>query len=875
MTLRKKTAWILGLTMLGLLVAVQLASQHFLVGGFLELEQRESATNVARASDAVESELHYVVNKAADWAVWDDTYNFIETLNESYHASNLSDASTKTLQMNVLIYVHGSGRTVFSKAYDLVHDRAIPVPATLLDWIEKSGNLLRHSGPQDVHSGIAILPEGVLLLVAHPILPSLGEGAIRGTLVMGRFLDETILARIRETTHLTIDLEPITGAELPEKYRAAEPILRGEAKSISVALDETTIFGFGVVNDIFGVPKLVLRVETPRDIYRAGLKAQRYFLLCVLLVGVVFFLAIGALLEGGVLSRIFRLEREVWAVEQARSGEGVNNRVSVHGQDEIGKLGRAINSMLGRIDASRCEVEESESRFRILADTAPVFIWMSGPDGKRNYFNRGWLAFRGRRIDQETADGWMQGVHPEDLAVCLAAWGNALAQCRECRIEYRLRCSDGSYRWMRDFGIPRMDKAGEFAGFVGVCADITEQREVRETLLHAKEAAESANRMKSEFLASMSHEIRTPLNGLLGLADILQETDLDEEQGNYVRLLRQSGQTLLTILSDILDLSKIEAGRFVIEAKPFELVGALEECAAVWGPRAESKGLQFSFSKHLDSITTVIGDKLRLAQIVDNFLSNAVKFTDRGSITLSLQAKDSPGGKIHVEIAVKDTGRGIAPEKTGLLFQKFTQIDASVTKGLGGTGLGLAISKQLAEMMGGKAGYRPGENGGSEFWIDLSFDVFHRQPSMTSLGELRPDSGLAHGMKVLVVEDNPVSQKVAQAMLHKLGCEVQVASGGKQALAMVQREVFDVVFMDCQMPEMDGYETTAAIRKLEGPAAQLPIVALTANAMPGDREICLQAGMDEYLAKPATIESLRSMLHRLKGMPKQAARVRP
>lgn len=372
--------------------------------------------------------------------------------------------------------------------------------------------------------------------------------------------------------------------------------------------------------------------------------------------------------------------------------------------------------------------------------------------------------------------------------------------------------------------------------------------------------AEAASRAKSEFLANMSHEIRTPMNGVLGMVQLLEDTPLTQEQAELLRTLKNSAQYLLGLLNDILDLSKIEAGKMTLEQIPVNLHELAREAVALFGGRASEKGLTLHAQIDPNAPEWVLGDPVRLRQIVANFISNAIKFTHEGSVTLIVLP--SPTYPQGVWIGVQDTGVGIPEDKLDSLFEAFTQADSSTTRKYGGTGLGLTISKKLAEIMGGRIGVESEVGVGSLFFVDLPLPA--AQPPQT-----RNDSSQAQslpevfpGKRILLVEDNEVNRKVAVRLLGKLQVEVEIAVNGLEAVQKATENAYDLILMDCQMPEMDGYEATRTLRER---GIQTPIVALTANALEGDREKCLACGMNDYLSKPIQADKLREALARWLG----------
>jgi signal transduction histidine kinase/ActR/RegA family two-component response regulator len=392
----------------------------------------------------------------------------------------------------------------------------------------------------------------------------------------------------------------------------------------------------------------------------------------------------------------------------------------------------------------------------------------------------------------------------------------------------------------------------------------------------AQRQAHKLAQAKSEFLAKMSHEIRTPLNGVIAAADLMAATQLNDEQHELLDTLRLSAKTLLGIINDILDFSKIEAGRMVLETLPFTPTVLVEEVVSIMAPAAHSKGLTVRTELSSSLPHSVAGDPLRLRQILLNFVGNAIKFTACGEVVIrAMRLKKGKAQSAWLRFEVQDTGVGIPPEKQAGIFDAFTQADSSVTRQYGGTGLGLAICKRLVELMGGQIGVYSQPGQGSCFWFEVPLPVIQEnapeettaQPSGSALNSHELD-----GVRVLLVEDNPVNQKVAIRMLQKLGCVVELAENGQQALEKLERASYDIVLMDMQMPVMDGLTATRLLRQREQQTGHHQVViALTANAMQTDRELCLEAGMDDYLSKPLTLDALQVMLLRWVAQHKQRA----
>ncbi|QVL29846.1 PAS domain S-box protein [Telmatocola sphagniphila] len=536
--------------------------------------------------------------------------------------------------------------------------------------------------------------------------------------------------------------------------------------------------------------------------------------------------------------------------------------------------------LMRQTDALRQTTEklrESEERFRGGFDFAAVGMALVSLNGKFLDVNSALCAILGYSEAQMLAMNFQMITHADDLAEDLEFVQKVLmGEIPTYQMEKRFIHKQGHFIWVQLNSSLIRDEDRRPQYFINQFQDITLRKLAAEEMQKARQAAEAANQAKSEFLANMSHEIRTPMNGILGMTELALDSDLTREQRDYLLTVKSSADALLRLIDDILDFSKIEAGKLDLDCIAFSLRHNIHDTLKVMKVRADTKGLVLQGEISEDVPDNLLGDPLRFRQIITNLVGNAIKFTEKGRVVVHVTLKAMTETDVCLAVSVEDTGIGISEDKLPLIFEAFTQADSSTTRRFGGTGLGLAISAQLVELLAGELKVKSEVGKGSTFFFDVHFELsdsierrgstYYRNGKST---RVRPDSkaiaslSSKSGRRILLADDNEVNQMLALRLLEKRGHKVHVTNNGREALQVYTRHKFDLVLMDVQMPEMDGFAATAKIREWDKDKnGRVPILALTAHAMKGDKERCLQAGMDGYISKPLRVKEFFETLDR-------------
>lgn len=550
--------------------------------------------------------------------------------------------------------------------------------------------------------------------------------------------------------------------------------------------------------------------------------------------------------------------------------------------DEVGQLAHHFNAMLYKLESSERQLRDSEERFELALRGANDALWDYDIITGKVFYSPRWREMLGYADDEvgTELDDWKSRVLAEDRGKLFEIIDEALAGRDVTQFShiYRMICHNGAVLWILSRGLIVRNEDGVALRMVGTSADISRRIQAEQELVQARDKAEQATKAKTDFLANMSHEIRTPLNGIIGTTDLLWETELNHEQGELLETVQHCSSVLLLLLNNILDISKIEAGKFNLDCHAFEPLSLIKEVVRMMNSQALDKELGISLDVHWPEGSSgwVMGDSTRLKQVMINLIGNAIKFTSTGGVSVGVSLLKANDKVASIRFSVTDTGIGIDEAKREEIFDKFTQADVSMTRNYGGSGLGLAICRHIVEEMGSRLQLETMLNVGSTFWFTLSLPMALQKAAIEEKPAwevVRPPAAvvLAYDIRILLVEDVQVNRLVLEKTLTRLGCKVDLAVDGREAVDMRMANDYQVILMDVQMPVLNGMDATLKIREWELVNKKEPayIIALTASAMAETKEKCIVSGMDDFIVKPvrsadliAALESWRASLEK-------------
>ncbi len=624
----------------------------------------------------------------------------------------------------------------------------------------------------------------------------------------------------------------------------------------------------GTTEPVPGTPWVMVTEVAQAEAYRASRTAWWVLSVGTLVIGLMVSLGVSSLLERRFLRPVQRLREGALRIGQGDLGHQIN----LETRSEIGHVAAAFDDMAARlrdrereVAAQTAALSESEARYRAIVEDQTELICRYSLDGAITFVNEAYCRYFGKTRDELIGHGFMPLIPREDHEEMTAHIAGLDSGKPVASIEHRVIMPDGEIRWQQWTDRAIFNAEGVLTEYAGVGRDITARKRAEDALQHAKEAAEEASRAKSEFLAVMSHEIRTPMNGVLGMAELLRGTSLNEQQQRFARTILSSGRALLAIIDDILDFSKIEAGHMELECVPFDVRELVEESAALLSGRAHEKGLELGVDLALDLPSLVRGDPMRLRQILVNLVGNAIKFTERGEVMVRGSVLDSEGAAQRIIFEIRDTGPGIPLKAQSRVFDSFTQADGSTTRRYGGTGLGLTISSQLVRLMGGDIGVDSTPGVGSRFWLTLPLREGAAVPPSP------PESGgHLNGLRILIVDDHDPSREILRRQVSAWGMVPEEARGGMEALARLRASAeagrpHDLALVDLRMPGMDGVELAGRIGEHDH-LASLKLILMTCGAVDSLATSVHVAGIHGTLDKPVRRMELHKALCRALGL---------
>lgn len=714
--------------------------------------------------------------------------------------------------------------------------------------------IIKHTTKNSIKKGFLIIDTLPLYFVSLPVIPSNKRNSINGTLLFAKILFPENIKELSEITHYSLELTPIQNKSISTSDQLILKKITPQQPIYIDPLNSKKIDAYTIIFDFFDKPLLLLKLHMNRPIYEHGKMSIRIVVYSMAILSLVFIIVILLLIDKIILRKLKILSE---CTNYIKTNKDLNFRFIMHGKDEISTLSNNFNDMLQAIQNYESTILKNERRYRLLFDNM-----MNGFALFKMQLDKNNNPIDYKYIDCNLAYEKIRNLKKAEII------GQNASQV----------VPDFDYKWIERFGkvaltgipdeferfFPNTNKylhiyvySPQKNYFAVIFEDITEQKKNLQ-LQNDLEIAQRTSKLKQQFLANMSHEMRTPLNGIIGMSAIMLQQNLSPQQNEQITIIKESSETLLTLINDILHLSKIESGNFELHPETFAIEDLCSNCVNLFKAINTQKNIQLLTNCAFSEPHYITADKKRIFQIITNLVSNAVKYTESGTITLRISqiAAQSQTGTYKIEVI--DTGQGIPEEKQHLLFHKFSQIDDSNTRMHDGIGLGLSICKELISFMKGNIGVISEPGKGSNFWFTFEATITQQKPiTNKQKQETAEEKNQTFNYCILIAEDKLVNRKILGMMLSNLGCTVEYAFNGQEAIEKFQMKNFDFIFMDIQMPVMDGITATQYLKNNFKNVP--PVIALTANAMEGDAERFIEQGLDDYLAKPVTQEDIINM----------------
>jgi len=740
MTLRRKTLLIIAGTFYGVIILLFFISRTILLESYADLERLGTQRDVERVLTAYSNELASLETTTTDWAAWDDTYAFIADPNEEYIRSNLTDSTFTELELNLMLYIDSSRHVVFGKTFDLENEEPVPPPPSIAKYLADHDFLLAHQDEESSYTGTIVLPEGPMIISSQPILTSENKGPVRGTLIMGRYLDADKVNKLARLTLLSVTLYEYNDPRVPPDFATARSSFSAASPVFVQPLSEKSIAGYTTIRDIGGHPALILRVDGPRDIYHQGQSAISYLILTIVGVSLAFGLVTILLLEKQVLSPLSHLSR---SVSDIGTGGKLSARVSVAGSDELFKLGATINGMLSALEQSETELRASEEHYRLLAEHATDVIYVMDTNLKFTYVSPSVTRLSGHSVAEAVAQSLDQVLTPASFNHAMDVSAEEAAResektrdlTRSRTLELEVKRKDGSTVWVEATMTALRDTADNVIGILGVARDITERKKAEAKLqeLYKEEKAlrqdlEAEINKRVEFTRALVHELKTPITPVLASSELLlEEIKEGGPMWELAQNINQGAYNLNQRIDELLDLARGEVGMLRLNPEPVDSGQLLRNIVDSVRPLARKNGHLLN-AKLPPSLPVIRADEDRLRQVVLNLLNNAFKFTPAGG-SITVRARKSEDNLI---VEVQDTGRGISKEEQEKLFEPYQQLEGERAR-LSGLGLGLSLAKKLVELHGGRIWVQSEKGEGSTFSFSIPLNI-NGQPNSSVKG---------------------------------------------------------------------------------------------------------------------------------------------
>ncbi len=728
MTLRTKALVIIGIALLSMAGLLYVTSRFTFIRGLEEIEQRNTSRQVEQAIGALSHMISHIEANNAEWASWDDTYEFIVDKNQKYIESNLSGSAFVKLKLNMMIFIDSSGKMVYGKAFDSSTGEETKIPEDIFEHIQSGSLLVNNQGTQDFSSGIISLKQGPVIISSQPILTSDDEGPARGTLIFARYFDSKTIDELSGITLLPISVESVRNLVSPD-FQEALTALSDNGGTFVKPMDSQHIGGYILLTDIYDRPACILKIEVPREAYQLGQTVTSYFILSILGAGALIGALMMILIQKQVLSRFTTL---IQGIDRITESGNTTTRIEMGGRDELSLVAGTINGMLAAIQEAGIEIRESERRYRLFADNVTDIIWTMDERFNFTYTSPSITNLTGHTVNEALYFNLQDIVNKELYQKTLKSFSEGAlkgqispqAASSMPAFEAELKKKDGSIVWTEIKLSAIYNSDGKVTGFAGVARDITERKRAEEDLKRQyeqeralRQQLEEEIRKRIEFTRALVHELKTPITPVLAAVELLLEEITDARLIRLVQNIDRSASNLNQRIDELLDLARGEIDSLQLDVEPVDILSLLKDIISEMVPVAESHG-QILTAELPSSIPEITADAGRIRQIILNLLSNAFKFTPAGG-KITMRAEEE---KDRLIIEVQDTGSGISEEDQQRLFDPYSRRQGDRER-LSGLGLGLILAKRLTELHGGEMWMKSSKGSGSTFSFSLPFET--------------------------------------------------------------------------------------------------------------------------------------------------------